>query len=439
MVKLVKYSISLSLIASVIIHIDLGYAANEMVTVGIGHSCGKTFCTDGTNDQEEINQAIRYLSQTYGGGTVVLDDGTYLVSNNVYLLDNITLKGTSQFNTIIKLANYTQLSNAGIIRVKRDTSGLTPAERRINHVTIEHLAIDGNKVHNPSKADGTTNNYLVYSEGNYITLNYLYAHDATGYGIDPHETPPKDSSPAISSDYLTISNCLVENNGKDGIVLDAVRYSSIFNNTVRKNSRHGINVVTASTKTVITANVIEQNGNGIEGNGITVQNDSIDLTISSNTITANSLAGISLRATTSNTIVGNQISWHSRQGIILKGASYSFIANNELYNNAQAANDTYNEIELQFYLNPTSRVTIYSHHNLINSNSIINDTSIKCRHGYAEKDSNEDYNFITGNSIVGCYRSTGIHLLSPNSKAANNYVNSTYKPVWPGRGAGLEH
>ncbi len=57
--------------------------------------CGATSC------QTEINQAIQWLSQTYGGGTVKLLEGTFSISAAIDLTyDNITLEG-SGWNTVI--------------------------------------------------------------------------------------------------------------------------------------------------------------------------------------------------------------------------------------------------------------------------------------------------------------------------------------------------
>ena len=58
------------------------------------------YVCDGTNDEEEIKQAINDLPAS--GGIVFLTEGTFNISNQVELKDNVTLMGTSKDSTELK-------------------------------------------------------------------------------------------------------------------------------------------------------------------------------------------------------------------------------------------------------------------------------------------------------------------------------------------------
>ncbi|KKM94588.1 hypothetical protein LCGC14_1196870, partial [marine sediment metagenome] len=68
---------------------------------------------DGTRDEVEINDAIRYLSETYGGGIVELTEGTFYTAAPIVPDDNIVLQGRG-WNTIVeKNGNFTGIELIG--------------------------------------------------------------------------------------------------------------------------------------------------------------------------------------------------------------------------------------------------------------------------------------------------------------------------------------
>jgi hypothetical protein len=61
------------------------------------------FKCSGANDQIQIQAAINLLART--GGTVILSDGTFMLSNQTMLVSHLILKGQGMEKTILKTVN----------------------------------------------------------------------------------------------------------------------------------------------------------------------------------------------------------------------------------------------------------------------------------------------------------------------------------------------
>jgi polygalacturonase len=69
----------------------------------------------GVNDQIQIQAAINLLPIT--GGTVILSDGTFMMSNQISLVSNIILRGQGMKKTLLKTVdNCPQFRKAGLVR-----------------------------------------------------------------------------------------------------------------------------------------------------------------------------------------------------------------------------------------------------------------------------------------------------------------------------------
>lgn len=77
------------------------------------------FLCDGTDDQVEINQAIRAVSTTGNGGEVVLLDGEYHITGQITLEQNFVLRGNGK-NTVlyrdaVSMSSYASFQNAMLV------------------------------------------------------------------------------------------------------------------------------------------------------------------------------------------------------------------------------------------------------------------------------------------------------------------------------------
>ena len=157
--------------------------------------------------------------------------------HGISVTTNVTLRGSGP-NTIIRLDDHapTMLSVAGIIRAKDDLK--SGSERRVQHVTIEDLVVDGNRANQSSTSD--EKKFGFYAEGDFIVLRRLIAKNCAGYGFDAHA-----HADVIPTTNLLIEDCEAYGNQSDGFTLDMVENSRFLRNYAHDNDRHGINLVTS--------------------------------------------------------------------------------------------------------------------------------------------------------------------------------------------------
>lgn len=217
---------------------------------------------DGKNDQSEIQSAINAVKNA-GGGNVLLSDGIFSLSNNLYLYSNMVVRGQGMDKTTLKLADGSPaFSKAGFLR-------------SINCVNLEvrDMTLDGNDA--LSTTDTTSyGRFGLYTEAcNYTVFDHVRTIDWHGYGFDPHG----EGGTINYSNYVTVTNCEAINNGWDGITIDKCMYATVANNRAIGNGRHGINIVTGSKAGEVHDNYLENNGYDYKGSpsgcGIMVQNN----------------------------------------------------------------------------------------------------------------------------------------------------------------------
>jgi len=287
-----------------------------------GLSIGK----NGTADQVEINRAIMDL-YLRGGGTVVLSDGVFIVSDNIFLRTNVNLVGSG--NTTIRLHDNASLGTAGMLRTVSGASNLI----------VKNIELDGNKVnqvnHGYEPGTGEEKQFGFYSGekdnvSDSIRLENLYVHDFVGYGVDPHQL----------TSNLTIIGCTISNNGYDGLTTDGTNYSVFSNNIIRGNQRHGINIITFSNHNIYENNTVYNNG----GDGIVIQNESFNCTLINNIIFSNWGNGVFV-SSNYNFILENEISENQQSGIKIYGGTNNVVRKNILKHNSQTRG--YSEIYLR--------------------------------------------------------------------------------------------
>jgi hypothetical protein len=88
---------------------------NTLIVVASNSQIKGQFKCSGVDDQIQIQTAINSLKET--GGTVILSDGTFIMSNQIVLVSNITLKGQGMKKTFLKTVDLCpKFSKAGAIR-----------------------------------------------------------------------------------------------------------------------------------------------------------------------------------------------------------------------------------------------------------------------------------------------------------------------------------
>ena len=284
------------------------------------------FLCDGIEDDIEINQAIRATDST-SEWTVILRPGTYHVLHGIYVLNNVTLKGSGS-NTIIRLDDNapTMFSFAGIVRAKDDTQA--GEDRRVQHVTIEDFVVDGNRANQSPLAE--EKKFGFYAEGDFITMRRLIAKNCAGYGFDPHA-----HSDSIPTTNLLIEDCESFGNAFDGFTLDMTRNSTFQRNYAHDNDRHGINLVTTSADLLIVNSRSIHNG----ATGLMGQNGTHNVTIQSNEFTNNGLQGIYLRDADDCTVSGNALHDNGRSGLLLRLADRTTVSGNTFSRTTTARSD----------------------------------------------------------------------------------------------------
>lgn len=279
--------------------------------------------TSCTSSQTTINAAISALPA--GGGTVYLEEGTYILSGTVTVPANVILMGAGEATILKYEDNY-------------NTSG-TMITISGAHASIANLRLDGNQSNNSNTQDGITN-----GGSNSLTLRNIDVENFRREGY-------RDTG----SSYATITNSTFASNLGDGLYLQSTSNVTITANTIYSNGGNGINGLNLTGGT-ISGNNISSNtsdgiltnggggntisGNTISGNGskgIELQNTASPSTVSGNTIVSNAL-GIYLHTANYVTVTGNNIGSNSGDGIdvganIAADSSYNTIDGNNIYNN----------------------------------------------------------------------------------------------------------
>lgn len=378
-------------------------AANTITiaTANTANQGGADYITNGVNDQVIINNAIAQVG-AMGGGTVLLLEGTYNISDNILITqDNVTFSGVG-WNTVVKLADNTELQSAGLLRSAFHRSADNIAKTHFTNQHFTSMRLDGNKANQFTKqnAYGTFGTHEDSSFVDVRITNFPY------YGFDPHE----NSWVGKPTSRLLIKDCLADNNGQDGITIDNLKDSWIVGNIADSNYRHGINICTDADTNLFVGNVTSYNG----GNGITIQpGTELERTSDSNRLIGNiskfnQKAGILAYLGQQNQIIGNAVTNNAEQGIRFRSATNSTIDGNIISNNSQSLHNKYDEIYLD------NNAETFSTYNTISNNWIFSNTAIRSRYAISERSTSEDFNTLSGNFMQGTVK--GVRLQGANSK-----------------------
>lgn len=362
-----------------------------------------------TNDAPAIQAALNALPSS--GGVVYLPPGTYGVGpgaspsqGGVRVPDNVVLAGAGMGVTVLRVLDGTSADITGVVR--------TPSGVETSNVEVRDLTIDGNRANVTGSIDGfycgvTPNSTATDTD---IRLINVEIRDCSGYGFDPHERTTR----------LLMRNCVARDCGDsthDNITLDAI-YDSLIEGCVSIGAgRHGINVVTASTRVRLVGCL----STGSASNGITIQTGSKHIVLDGCLVESSTGRGIVVNGVAQSSgvdttpggyhlITGCKIVNSGLHGIELVGAKWTTISGCEIRDASQTTNNSSDAIRLG------ESGTNYSTDNVIVGNLITAAAANKPKYGIGESTANEDRNLVVANRISGMVTDS-IRLLGADSAA----------------------
>ena len=300
------------------------------------------YLCDGTNDQEEIIQALNDLPAT--GGEVVILDGTYNITASINIpKDNVSLRGNGNTTILKRMYNSTDADSGSTAK------GLITLNEK-SGCKIQGLQIDGNKA--TYTASYNYGIYLYSSSDSTVTGNTC---NNNNYGIYQYSS---------SNNTVTGNTC---NNNSTGIRLDSSSDNTVTGNTCNNNS-FGIYQYSSSDNTV-TGNTCNNNNNY----GIYLLSSSSYNTVTGNTCNNNNYGICLLSSSSYNTVTGNTCNNNSNSGIFLSSSSNNTITGNTCIRGTGQSSD-YTSSQYTIHLSGSSNsYNLISSNNCMGKNVVIGD------------------------------------------------------------------
>ncbi len=355
------------------------------------HKYEADYRCDGANDQVQINAALAAVD----GARVFLLEGTFSIETAIVVGDGDSLVGSGPGTVItfpntlaadisaiedsnpggashdIVLENFTLDGNsAGVAGgnqtgITIDTCGSGVGAAAVPGIiirnlvikdftyeaiwldTIFHSVITECKIVNTDGVWISTNSaYCQITENEIFKSEYYHLHVET-------------------CDHFLIADNILQYTDGDGLTLTTVSDSIITGNIV-KDGAAGVDV-RSSDNNAISGNLIQGgsgdgiymhksvnntiSGNTIQGNGgegINFGSSNFSNTICGNTICGNDTDGIYISGGEYNTVSGNTICYSGEHGIYLSGGWHTTISGNTIYGNSQSADNTFDNIFLEY-------------------------------------------------------------------------------------------
>lgn len=240
--------------------------------VSIGYSASATYKINSTtSDAYPVFQQCFNDFTKNGGGSVMIEEGVYSMSSNIYLGGNITIIGAGMDKTILTLQDFA--SPWWNKATGKKQSGLIHASR-VNNLVFKNFTLNGNRQKQNNDKYSEYGRYGFYLEAcNNVFIDGVKVMNFQGYGFDPHGI----KSSKTYSVNLTIVNSISVNNAWDGFTIDQSKNVTLQNNTSNGNGRHGFNIVTGSQYVSLVNNTVNNNGfwyyQNTKGCGIMIQNN----------------------------------------------------------------------------------------------------------------------------------------------------------------------
>jgi hypothetical protein len=169
---------------------------------------------DGVRDDTTAFQnAINAVAEK-GGGDVFVPEGTYILQP-ISLKSKVNLVGENRDNVVLKLSDQAPDDYTRVINLEN-----------INNIKIQNITCDGNSQNHPNGIEHMHCIFAWDSKNILIDNNRLI--NAVGDGISI-------SGSTETSDYVIISNNILEDNRRSNIVLEQVNHLQIYNNSSTSN------------------------------------------------------------------------------------------------------------------------------------------------------------------------------------------------------------
>lgn len=266
---------------------------------------------DNIHDDTQALQAAIDAAAAEGGGTVHLGTGTYRVSSSsaaeggcLLLKAGVSLVGDGVGKTVIQLANG-EHEAAGIVRAGGDATG------------ARDLTLDGNGDH----AQGQVDAWSSAGHGA-VQLTNVEARHATGFGLDLRAT----------GGTATVSNAVVWDNGRDGVITEGLIDSRITDTTAYANQGNGLNL--AGEVYVADSTSWGNSGDGIrlfETDGQPVRTGTSSVEVCS--VHDNGRTGILVEGLDAFEITGNEVYGNLSYGILMALSRNGVVDYNTVYTN----------------------------------------------------------------------------------------------------------
>lgn len=184
------------------------------------------YVCDGTSDEAQITEAITSLTT---GGSILLSEGTFNISDNISMLSNISLNGTG-YATILKLADDI---NKNIIM-----------GTNLSNIQIQNLQIDGNKANNSYQNDEDSQNGILVQEWYNSLINNILIQNCVSDGI---RLIPETGTSSSQNQASILSNIISKSNAKNGISFGTwLEYTNIINSHFISNTENGVKLESAN-------------------------------------------------------------------------------------------------------------------------------------------------------------------------------------------------
>ncbi|MBD8710205.1 MULTISPECIES: M10 family metallopeptidase C-terminal domain-containing protein [Pseudomonas] len=269
---------------------------------------------DGHTDDTLALQAAIDAASAAGGGTVVIPSGTYIVSaqasgNALILKDNVQLEGDATDRATLKLASGSSADIDGILRADGDAVG------------VSNLVIDGNRAHTTGVVSD-----LSLGDGVQLTLNYVQATNASGYGLDLR----------AEGSQVQANKAYVDYNGQGGVITAGLVGSALNDLIVRDNDGNGL-----TTQGVVTVQDINSTSN--QGYGVAVEGDANGhaAQLISGSISSNRTSGVLIDKASDAVVDHLSISYNTLSAIEVRDSQGTQISTNRIDGSYLDANQPY--------------------------------------------------------------------------------------------------
>lgn len=176
---------------------NMGYEVNDANVILIASSTSGSFANsycDGTADEVEINNAITFLSEAYGGGTVYLTAGTFPLADAIVMKDGVTLIGQGWGTNLEKNGNFYAIEIAGGATTTSD-------------IAVQNLKVSRNA------SDTNENGILSFDNADRLLVDNVLISGPDGLGMKI------SGSVDVQVRNVTATDCTGNDPGEYGIVI----------------------------------------------------------------------------------------------------------------------------------------------------------------------------------------------------------------------------